>query len=905
MINYNNTAISKIFTIVVITFYSLFFSLSNNYTFASDDSPAIVGVYVYPKDNASNTQLKNIPITFGQVFKKGDIPFGKKLSVSKGDQSSILYQINPKSVYPDGSLKHAIVTALINDLSANGNRLEMFAIDGNESNSNSIDINKIISSGFNSSVEIDIKNGKKLHASTLDAYNKNGVKLRWLSGDLVNEWILMMPFVDTNNVEHPHLTARFSIRAYNNTDYILSDITIENNWTYEKDPQNFTYDVRFKDSTGNIMYSRDDLTHYHHARWRTKFWDKNNVPKIDFKHDTTYLIETKTVPNYDRSVKIKTNKIDSYYEKMLGSYGEPMGKGLSTTTAMGMAGGRPDIGLETGQAALYILTQNPKAKYNLLHGASRAGSWSIHFRDKKTDNIVLIDDYPYLGFLGTPGDKINKKTKKSEARAKCSTKELCKTPYVADTAHQPSFSFIPYLITGDYYHLEELKFWANFNLLNMNAHYRKFEKGLLKSNQVRGEAWAMRTLGQAAFILPDLDPQKAYFNEKLDNNINYFNEKLTDNPDAPTLGWTNIGYGGGLGYTNSKGENVGMAPWMDNFFTQSIGYLNDLGIKNSDKLLKWKSKFVTGLINDPNFCWLYSSTYKLFVKNPETKEYYNTFGEVYNVTMGNQENEEGVQLKTLSCGSKEMKKWREGIYKRKIKALQMVGYPTSHIGYGANMQPALAYAVDSGISGAKNAWRTYQTRDPKQDYSFYPEFSIVPRTIEQTEINNGYNVGINGVEVIDNNTDDNTDNSSDNSNQDSNTGSDNSNQGDDTDSDNSNQDDNTGSDNSNQDENASSNGSIEDVNDIKPGTWYEVPNSKMKDVIHPYGFKEVRGWSGPKAIIGARSGGAYDKLRKKLIIWGGGHQDYAGNEIYSFDINTLKWKNENIPSLDIKGGSER
>jgi hypothetical protein len=42
--------------------------------------------------------------------------------------------------------------------------------------------------------------------------------------------------------------------------------------------------------------------------------------------------------------------------------------------------------------------------------------------------------------------------------------------------------------------------------------------------------------------------------------------------------------------------------------------------------------------------------------------------------------------------------------------------------------------------------------------------------------------------------------------------------------------------------------------------------------------------------MGAWSGGAYDSKRDRLIIWGGGHGDYAGNEIYAFDINTLAWQ---------------
>lgn len=57
----------------------------------------------------------------------------------------------------------------------------------------------------------------------------------------------------------------------------------------------------------------------------------------------------------------------------------------------------------------------------------------------------------------------------------------------------------------------------------------------------------------------------------------------------------------------------------------------------------------------------------------------------------------------------------------------MTGYPTSATGFPANMQPALAYAKDSGIANAANAWDIFSLRQLKADYSAEPQFAIVPR----------------------------------------------------------------------------------------------------------------------------------------------------------------------------------
>lgn len=78
---------------------------------------------------------------------------------------------------------------------------------------------------------------------------------------------------------------------------------------------------------------------------------------------------------------------------------------------------------------------------------------------------------------------------------------------------------------------------------------------------------------------------------------------------------------------------------------------------------------------------------------------------------------------------------------------------------------------------------------------------------------------------------------------------------------------------------------------LKPGEWFEVPNSQLASI--PPGGNVIAPWSG----------GAFDTKRNQLIVWGGGHGDYAGNEIYAFSLDTLKWARLTDPSSikDVKG----
>jgi len=87
--------------------------------------------------------------------------------------------------------------------------------------------------------------------------------------------------------------------------------------------------------------------------------------------------------------------------------------------------------------------------------------------------------------------------------------------------------------------------------------------------------------------------------------------------------------------------------------------------------------------------------------------------------------------------------------------------------------------------------------------------------------------------------------------------------------------------------------------------WVELTGTMMSaldpcpsrdQVLCPY-----IGNGGQAAIMGSWGGGAYDTKRDRLIIWGGGHADYGGNEIYTFDIVNMSWTMEIPPTMTTPG----
>jgi hypothetical protein len=84
-----------------------------------------------------------------------------------------------------------------------------------------------------------------------------------------------------------------------------------------------------------------------------------------------------------------------------------------------------------------------------------------------------------------------------------------------------------------------------------------------------------------------------------------------------------------------------------------------------------------------------------------------------------------------------------------------------------------------------------------------------------------------------------------------------------------------------------------------PGSlgWFQVPGSSIATVCAAtHGFSEVTGGQGCPGIMNW-SGGAFDSSRNRLLVWGGGHNDYYGNEIYAFDLDTLTMSRITDPGL--------
>lgn len=71
---------------------------------------------------------------------------------------------------------------------------------------------------------------------------------------------------------------------------------------------------------------------------------------------------------------------------------------------------------------------------------------------------------------------------------------------------------------------------------------------------------------------------------------------------------------------------------------------------------------------------------------------------------------------------------------------------------------------------------------------------------------------------------------------------------------------------------------------------------ELHDSIVQQGSAPFWGHTGPAAVLGAWTSSAYDAERQVMYFTGGGHADYGGNEIYSYDIKAKRWARLSDPA---------
>jgi len=505
-----------------------------------------------------------------------------------------------------------------------------------------------------------------------------------LNGAVAREHTLVLPFKDAQGLAHPQLTARVHTRLYDGGARVRHDLVIENAWAYNAEPGNLTYSLQAR--LGNqLVIDQPSFTHYHHARWHRVLW-QGAEPQVQVRHHMPYVMASGVVWQYNLDLKVTEATLAAEAANLAKANTGLMQSGF-LTPYFGTTGGRSEIGPYPRWTALYLVTQDPRARASMLTHADLVGGVPIHYRDAVTDQPLDLDRHP--GVAVVVGESA-----KADALPAMSDAASIWTP---DIAHQGSFTFVPYVLTGDAFHLDELMFWAAWNLNSFNPAYREMGKGLLYSEQVRGQGWGMRALGEVARALPDAHPMKAYFEQRLANNLAWYNATYREGGQTSPLG----------ALVNPYDRDT-IGPWQNDFFGLAVAQLAQDGYSQAKPIFNWVSRFNVGRFQheaDAGYC---------VAKAP-----------AYYVTI----------VKTVEGKKVFIDNWRElfqanwpGVTCTASLPVDPASYPDSSLGYAANARAMLAAAANAGHPDALQVYRDWVARTPAIDRAFLndPTWAVVP-----------------------------------------------------------------------------------------------------------------------------------------------------------------------------------
>lgn len=248
-------------------------------------------------------------------------------------------------------------------------------------------------------------------------------------------------------------------------------------WVFELGPAFATpqtnmpaYTVVITCANGDTVDLEAPSGHYWFARWR---WQSAPRP---VRRDYATLAAQRLIPHLDTD-GIATGPILSVSDFVpMSTCGMPQNQGST--------GAYPGLGIITGWIAQYLVRNAPETAWR--QQAEAIASYPTHVRDPDTyAPMDIINDWPganmYSSSEGTP--YIPKGP----------------SPTRTDQGHLPSVSYVPWLLTGDPYFLEEMQFTCNYQQLSLPSDSRFMCMG-------RYWAWPTRAIAELVASCPDVVP---------------------------------------------------------------------------------------------------------------------------------------------------------------------------------------------------------------------------------------------------------------------------------------------------------------------------------------------------------------------------------------------------------------
>jgi hypothetical protein len=533
-------------------------------------------------ENAGKATLPAGIISHGTVFQAGELPSGQSL-VAKIGGANVSVQVDVKTTYPDGSAKMAILTLSRPELVPGASLGVELQVAPSQPKA-ALDLaGALAPHQFSVALTNDAGQTQVVDVlATLKTALVAGDASFWQSGPLASQARVEVPLEGSQRLVFDvtaYQGGGFSVEAQFNNDRAMEAVGGRVNYdvAVTMDGKLVT-DVSVSQAqyqNWHRSYSSDGLNGGQGLGDPTEGW-------LNIRHDVAGLIKAGAVANYNLENGVSEKLLQGWAEgTQSAGWGEPLSTQFVTQYMPGV-GGRTDIGFTTAFNTAWLMTQDPRAAAIALGQAEASGAVPWNMWDAKSGTWLNTDAYPNIwsdwrGGAGRPGDPT------STGLTQYTDGD---TGWSLDSAHQPDLSYVPYLMTGSRWMLDNLQAQASWNIVSQWPLVRGGEDLLVQNNQVRGAAWSLRQVDHAAWVSPDGSAEKAFFTQASAANWAW----LVDQIPA----WTALqgeAHGWIMGEYGAKGA---LPPWQQDYFASTTIAAAARGNADAMTFLEWQSNFLIG-----------------------------------------------------------------------------------------------------------------------------------------------------------------------------------------------------------------------------------------------------------------------------------------------------------------------
>ena len=506
---------------------------------------------------------------FGQAFRAGDLPRDAWPGARLADGRPLPVQADVKTRHPDGSARHAVM-ALACPALPQGSRLPVMLTRTGQATGR-LDPAPILA---RHSAELWLDDRRLDLAAMLRAALANPSTRLWQSGPLAVQARLAQP-MPLFHVTSLRLVADLAIRADGS---LWAEIWLRDDGAMRAGGGAVAYTLRVALDGRDLMQAEIRRQHQY-TGWGRMLGTSGPPPLV--RPDANYLADLGAVPRFDPTTGVQPALLAGMASAVVGrDWQVPLGP-RNIMQSMGTGGARPDIGPVTQAQAVWLMTGDVRAAAYACGQAEAAGSIPWHFWDGAWMDTRR---WPRLWTDGRGGPPPGGLLQPISAD----------TGWSLASSHQPDLATVPYLLTGRRAFLDELQAQASWSVLGQWPGTRGTPDrpglaegvNIVRAVQVRGAAWSLRQIDNAAWLTPDDDPMAPWLRSVSAANWAWLRAQIPRWSEAQgeAHGWIPGEYGApGL-----------LPPWQQDYFAFTAATAKLRGNQDAGTVLAWMGNFLAG-----------------------------------------------------------------------------------------------------------------------------------------------------------------------------------------------------------------------------------------------------------------------------------------------------------------------